>query len=193
MTDAPLTEAVEADYETELSRLGSSKAIYALTGGEMEPDAVEAALAGDFAAAATTFEAWPDGDGVFGAATETARTLAGALAEDPAPDPTPVHEALAALDGEAARLGGLLGWTLVADSTLAQAVGFFVGNADPQGADRVRDLRGEVQALQDQVEGSLGGDTDEAGEAAAGRVIEAAYARYVETLEGLGVKVKPVC
>lgn len=192
MTDTPLEAELAAEYETELSRLGSSKAIYALTGGEMEPATVEAALAGRFAAAAAAFEGW-GGDVPAPTAMDTADEIARTLADEPDPDATPLEATLRELDAADARLGGLLAWTLITDRTLAQAVGFFVGNADPQGADRFRGFRTEVDTLRAHVADHLDDPVGAGAEAAASRVIEAAYDHYVATLESLGVKVKPVC
>ena len=199
MTD--LQDAIEDEYETELSRLGSSKALYALTGGEMETEAVVAGLADRAATAAETFEEWSDdetfGD-LFDATAETAAEHADRIAEtadvpEPSAAPTPVDEYLRSLDDSAARLGGLLAWTLTTDRTLAQAVGFFVGNADPTAADRFRDLRADVDGRREEALAHLEDvDADVAREAASA-VVEAAYDHYADTLEALGVKVKPVC
>ena len=205
MTDATLRDAIEDDYETELSRLGSSKALYALTGGEMETDAVLAALAAWSSTAADVFDGWTDdahGD-VFERAASTARDHADRVAEaaDGAPaDSAPadaeadqVVDVLEVQDEPAARLGALLAWTMVTDRTLAQAVGFFVGNADTTAADLFRGLRSDVDALrEDAIEGLENADRDVA-HTAGEEVVEAAYDQYVKRLEGMGVKVKPVC
>jgi len=201
MTDATLQDAIEAEYETELSRLGSSKSLYALTGGELETDAVLAALADAAATAAATFEDWtddPEAGDLFLEAAETGREHADRIAEsadeaEPVDAPTPADEVLRGLQSPAARLGGLLAWTLLTDETLAQGVGFFVGNADPKAADRFRDLRSDVAELRERTLDVLEEADDEAARAAASDVVEAAYAHYANTLEGMGVKVKPVC
>ncbi|WP_321169883.1 hypothetical protein [Salinigranum rubrum] len=110
----------------------------------------------------------------------------------------PTYEALGSLDGTAARAGGLLAWTLVAEKTLAQMVGFFVGDADPSTANTFRErksaigeLRGTAESLLD--EACADDDAWEAARAGADEVIEAAYADYVETLESMGIKPKNVC
>ena len=201
MTDGTLQDDLEDDYETELSRLGSSKALYALTGGEMETEAVVAGLADRAATAAETFDAWSDEEAfedLFSATAETAREHAERIAEtadgaDPADAPTRSHEVLRDLDGGDARLGGLIAWAMVNDRTLAQAVGFFVGNADTTAADLFRDLRADVEVHLEEALAHAEDVDREAARAAASEVVEAAYEEYVETLEGLGVKVKPVC
>ena len=201
MTDDALQAAIEDEYETELSRLGSSKALYAITEGEMETAAVLANLADSMAAAAETFDGWSD-DGdhsdVFATAAETARDLAERIAgvaddAEPVATPTPVDETLRGLDDPDARLGGLLAWTMITDRTLAQAVGFFVGNADTKAADLFRDLRSAVDDLRAEAAEDLEGADADAATGAASAVVEAAYGHYVDTLEGMGVKVKPVC
>lgn len=201
MTDDALKETIEGEYETELSRLGSSKALYAITDGEMETASVLTNLAGSMAAAAETFGGWSDdgdrGD-VFASAAETAGDLADRIADaggdaGPTASPTPVDEVLRALDDPDARLGGLLAWTMLTDRTLAQAVGFFVGNADTKAADLFRGLRSAVDDVGAEAAESLDDADDDAARDAAGDVVEAAYGDYVETLEGMGVKVKPVC
>lgn len=204
MNAADLLERVRDDNETALSRLGSSKAIYAITGGEMETDAVLESMADRAAASAEVFEAWADdgepGAEVFAAAADEQREQADRIAGEAGHDPTPasnaLHEHLRGLDDPAERAAGLVAWALVADRTLSQAVGFFVGNAAPGSANLFRDLRSETEArLDDALDllDALGPEDPDAARTAASGAVEAAYAHYVETLESLGVKVKPVC
>lgn len=197
MTD--VQETVEAEHETELSRLGSSKALYAITGGEMETEPVVAGLADRAATAAATFEGWTDGEhaDLFAEAAEIARDHADRIGESadgrPTDEPTAADEALRSLAGADERLGGLLAWALLTDRTLSQAVGFFVGNADTRGADRFRAMREDVEALRAGAADRLEDADEDAATAAAAAVVEAAYDHYVETLEAMGIKVKPVC
>ncbi len=199
---------LEAEYETELSRLGSSKAVYALTEGEMEAAVVIGRLADRAHTAAETFDEWaadtPDTvlSDIFGAVGELQREHASELADarngTVSESVTAFESSLRDLVTPVERAGGLLAWALVTDQTYSQAVGFFVGNADPSGADRFRELRTDIEAELDRIESLLetacSDDADwAAAEAAAGDSIEAAYDTYVETLESLGVKVKPVC
>jgi hypothetical protein len=198
MNGQEFTDTVRTAHETPLSRLGSSKWVYALTDGEMTGDAVQTAWAADARAARETFDAWAaDADdparAAFAEVAETVGAHAAAAAE-----PRPTYEALRSLDDTAARAGGLLAWTLVAEKTLAQMVGFFVGDADPGTANTFRDHRTEIQALRETAEALLDelalddADWDRAREGA-DRVVEAAYDDYVETLESMGVKPKNVC
>jgi hypothetical protein len=208
MNAAELREELESEYETELSRLGSSKSMYAATEGEMDTDAVLSAMADRSRAAAETFDAWGAGttDAVLADAfgslaadqhgqAERILDAGGGTAYD---RPTALQEHLRGLHAADERAGGLLAWTLVADRTLSQAVGFFVGNADPTSANVFRGLREEIERAGDRAEGLLeavcedSDDWDGARDGASG-AIEAAYAEYVDTLESMGVKVKPVC
>ncbi len=118
MTAADLIDAVRDDQQTELSRLGSSKTLYADTRGEMEPDVVLAAAAAREQAAHETFDAWSDDANddaaalFVDAATETAERGDSTDAEPV--DRTPaMHDVLDDLDGTVERLGGFVGWTLV--------------------------------------------------------------------------------
>ena len=196
-----LIDAVRDDQQTELSRLGSSKTLYADTRGEMEPDAIHAAAAAREAAAADTFEAWADdADAVAAelfvdAASEASDRLGDT---EPADRAFHMHEALADLETTVGRLGGLVGWTLVDKKVKEQLTGFFTGQADPQTASTYRSAGSEVEALREDAAESLeetceGDEEWDAAEGAAIDVIAAAYDDYVETLEELGVNPKDVC
>lgn len=201
MTDASLREEMETVYETELSRLGSSKALYAITRGEMETEAVLSELADRAVTATETFDSWTGDDAygdVFTTAAETARDHAARIvdaAEDAEPidSPTPADEVLRGVDASDERLGGLLAWTLIADRTFAQAVGFFVGSADTMTSDLFRSLRSDVGDLRSDADEHVAGADRDAALGAASEVVEAAYDHYADTLEEMGVKVKPVC
>jgi hypothetical protein len=208
MNVAELRDAIESEYETELSRLGSSKSMYAATEGEMESDAVLSAMADRAHAAAETFDAWggettdtvlADAFGSIAAdqhgGAERISDAGGGSAFD---RPTALQEYLRDQDTPVERAGGLLAWALVADRTASQAVGFFVGNADPSSADVFRDLRGEIRRAGEHAEEILEEVCDEPEDwerarEVAGEAIEAAYGEYVDALESMGVKVKPVC
>ncbi|QLG60932.1 transcription antitermination protein [Halorarum salinum] len=199
---------LRADNETPLSRLGSSKSLYALTGGEMTADAVREAAAAEADAAADRFEAWSadeasgDAAALFGSVAEDARDHREAVApEGFDPDGTrefPEYDALAGLKSTPARAGGLLARCVLADARVGQMVGFFVGSADPRAADDFRSLRGDVSDRLDDAADLLDAVCENDGEWAEAReaadaVLEAAYDDYVETLEGMGVKPKNVC
>ncbi len=200
MAGATVQDSLEADYETELSRLGSSKAMYALTGGEMTAELVRDGVADRLQQAATVFESWAADGTADAAVDELADALANHASElsmsgERSPSRVTHVEVLEGLTDPADRAGGLLGWALVTDATLSQAVGFFVGSADPGGADQLRAVRTAVEEGSDAAVDALASDLEQGGPGAdaASRTIEAAYEQYVETLEALGVKVKPVC
>ncbi len=193
------TDALRDAHETPLSRLGSSKSLYALTGGEMAGDAVRAAVAREATLAA---EAYADLASETSGETKTLfETLADRVAKqaetagaEPADREFPDAEALGEPTTDAGRLGAALARQLLADTRVGQAVGFFVGDADPAGADEFRSLREAVAADHDRVADRLAAVDDRAAtREAADAVIEAAYDDYVESLESMGVEPKNVC
>ena len=207
MNAEELIETVRSDSETALSRLGSSKSLYADTQGEMEPDEVLAAAATAEHHAAETYGTWAeseDGD-VAAAFHETAseerehyETVVGEL-ETHEPGETPaIQSYLRDLEGAVERLGGFVGRTLAAEQSKTQVTGFFVGNADPQTAALFRsmddDLDTQLSRASELLEAECAdeNDWDRAREAANG-AIEAAYEEYTERLESMGVNPKPVC
>jgi hypothetical protein len=178
---------------TPLSRLGSSKALYAITAGEMDDDAVRAAIADVAHHAGDVFAGW-DGETAAAAADLAGNVRDTATADHEPDERSPTAEALAALEGQTWQLGGLLAWTLIAGKYLEQVTGYFTGQADPRTASTFRDLGGDVEELREDVLAALSAHDDwEAAEAAARSVIEAAYDAYVAELEAQGVNPKPVC
>ena len=206
MDGAEFADRVRAEKETALSRLGSSKALYAATRGEMDEASVRAALAADAHAASGTFRTWAD-DETSTDAADLFRDAADDAADnraDVAPDASDAFEASAMYDAlddyesTVSRLGGFVARTLVTSKMLDQMVGFFVGNADPSAAQDFRGVRSDVEAQRDAAVDLLDllCDTDadwDAAETAATGVIEAAYDEYVTTLESMGVEPKNVC
>ncbi|WP_276299196.1 rubrerythrin family protein [Halorussus lipolyticus] len=207
-------DTVRDDNETALSRLGSSKSLYAETEGEMEPETVFRAAAEAEHAASETFQQWADDEEAAESVRETFADFAdeerdhyeqvlGKLDDESPADHEPsevpaIHEYLRDLEGDPARVGGFLGRTLASEKSKEQMVGFFVGQADPQTAQLFRDLGedldGQIErgtALLDEVCES-DEDWNTALESASG-AIQAAYDEYTETLEGMGVNPKPVC
>lgn len=208
MNSEEFLDAVRKENETALSRLGSSKSLYAATGGEMEPDEVFDAAADAEYAAARTFGGWADDEG-----DEDASELFAGIAEvenghyervsgevdDHEPGETPaLHEYLRGLDGTTERLGGFVGRTLASEKSKKQLTGFFTGKADPKTAQLFRDLNGDLDEQLDDTLALLDErcESDEdwktAKEAAKG-AITAAYDEYTESLESMGVNPKPVC
>jgi hypothetical protein len=205
MDPTAFVETVREDNKTELSRLGSSKSLYADTEGEMEPETVLSAAADSAHHAAETFSGWADDEDVNDAFAETAErerdhylAIADELeAHDPGERPA-IVEFVRGQATPVERLGGLAGWSLVADEKSGQISGFFTGQADPQTASMFRhfgeDYEATLAAALDALETICDGDADrDRAAAAATGAVGAAYEEYFETLEGLGVNPKPVC
>jgi hypothetical protein len=209
MDATDVRDVVQERKATELSRLGSSKSLYAATGGEMEAEAVLAAAADADRAAAAVFEAWAEDEDnerareVYATTAEenraNAETVADELDDYQAGETAPPLVAhLREIDGTVPRAGAFLGYVLVADERASQYVGFFVGNADPQTASVFREVRGDLEEHEGRALELLDAvcadedDWDDA-RAAALQAVEVAYEAHVETLEDLGVDPKPVC
>jgi hypothetical protein len=204
MNGSDFVDAVQTGSKTELSRLGSSKSLYADTEGEMESDVVLAAAADNAHHAAETFEGWSDDDidGAFAPAAAAERdhyeAIAGKIDDHEPSAPPAIVEFLRGLPAGVERLGGLIGWTLVTEEKASQSTGFFTGQADPQTASLFRGFGGDYEetreAALDALETACEGDDDwERAQTAATNAVEAAYDEYFETLEDLGVNPKPVC
>jgi hypothetical protein len=197
MDGSDLRDSIEDDLQTELSRLGSSKSLYADTEGEMEEETVLAAAADAAHHAAVTFEEWDHQ--VFADAAERAREQYAAITDelgDHEPgEPPAVVAALAETEGTDERLGATVGWTLVAERKATQSSGFFTGQADPSTASTFRAFGEDYEAIREAaLEALAHDDTDLDGARAAGAtVVQAAYDEYFETLESLGVNPKSVC
>jgi len=205
-------DSVQTENKTALSRLGSSKALYAETEGNIEAETVLRAAAVAEDAARETFETWAAAE-----ATAAAAARFGDLAEQEADHYETVASKLddppRAADAEAVpaiqstlrgfgstveRAGGLVGRCLVAKRSKEQYTGYFVGDADPRTASVFRDLGGDVDDQLDHaaelVEEVCESDDDrEAALSAASEAIQDAYDEYTESLESMGVNPKPVC
>ncbi|MCU4925800.1 rubrerythrin family protein [Halobacteria archaeon AArc-dxtr1] len=201
-------EHVREDNRTPLSRLGSSKSLYATTGGEIETAPVLQATADAEYAAWQTFDGWAEE-----ASEEAVREAFDRIAEqerghyqtvgerldDYEPDRVPaLHEYLRDLESTVERVGGLVGRILASERSKDQVVGYFVGNADPTTASLFREFGEDLDEQLELTEELLGTvcddaqDRERAVEAATG-AIEAAYGEYVANLEELGANPKPVC
>lgn len=194
-----VVDRVEADRQTELSRLGSSKSLYADTEGELNPDRVLAALADWVHHATTVLRNWAADDpgGPYEDAVDRLEAQFDTLERElGGHDPGDAPAAAAALDrlaDPAARLGALLGWTMVTERKAGQVTGYFTGQADPSTASLVREFGDDYESVRAAAREALGdGDADAALEAA-DTVVAAAYDEYVERLEAQGVNPKPVC
>jgi hypothetical protein len=208
MDSEEFIDAARAENETELSRLGSSKSLFADTGGEMNAEDVLIAAATAEHYAAETYGLWADAErgDVAEAFAETEReershyeTVVGEL-DGHEPGAIPAIQAyLRELDDTAARLGGFVGRTIAAEKSKTQITGFFVGDADPQTAGLFREMREDLDAQLSRAAALLDaecGDDDERWNCAleaADEAIQAAYDEYTDALESMGVNPKPVC
>lgn len=208
MDASEFVERVRAENETALSRLGSSKSLYAATGGEMDEDEVLRAAADAEYAAAETFEQWAEqSEGVpADVYAETAaqehehyETVAAKLDDhEPSGEISAMQAALRELTEPVARVGGYVGRLEATEKSKEQYVGFFVGQADPQTAQLFRDLRGDLDEQRERIDDLLNAVCEsEADEAraleVATEVVQVAYEEYTAQLESLGVNPKPVC
>ena len=204
MNGPDFVERIESDLRTELSRLGSSKSLYADTVGEMEPEAVLTAAADAAAHASDTFEQWAestDQDLFADASSRVADQyddVAGELDDHEPGEPPAVAATLRESETTIERLGATVGWTLVMERKSTQSSGFFTGQAKPQTASIFRSFGETYDTIRDDAVAALESvcDSDEEWEqavSAATAVVEAAYDEYFETLEELGMNPKPVC
>jgi len=209
MNAEQLLERIRSDNDTALSRLGSSKALYADTDGEMDDETVLSAAADAEHHAAVTYERWAESesdDAVADSFAETAaeerehyERVAGELDDhEPGEDVPAIQQYLRDLDGTVERLGGFVGRTIAAEKSKDQFTGYFVGEADPQTAQLFRDVGGDLDPQLERAGELLESvceddeDWDRAAEAATG-AIQAAYDAYTASLESMGVNPKPVC
>jgi hypothetical protein len=199
MDGQDLVDVVRSDHGAELAALGSSKALYALTGGVVDAEHVHAAALAELSAAGSTFETWARTESD-DRAVSLFETAAGTTAKhedvigplDEPPDVPAGEFEIASFEETAARLGALLGWTLVTTATVEQTVDFFVGHADPDTAATYRDLRADVEHLRDRTATTIDLDCESdrewsAAETAANEVVDTAHAGYRDTLAALDV------
>jgi len=211
MDGAELVTAVHTDAATELDRLGSQKALIAVTDASLERREVLAAAAATERRAAETFRTWAGDEGndaarqAFSEVSETEEShlkriierVGGEPDEDERPDP--LHAYLRDLTGTPERVGaGLVGRPLASERTMLQVVNFFVNEADEQTADLFRDLRSETEALTDMGANVLDDVCEIDSEwtrarQAADETIQVAYQEYASTLEAMGLDPAPVC
>jgi rubrerythrin len=207
MTPEQFVESIATDNATALSRLGSSKGLYADTGGTMERAAVlRAAATGAFHARAT-FEGWAaeetndDAREVFEATAreegEHYGLVTGELEGEHEPGETPAtDESLRSQSDTIGRAGAFLGRTMIADRSADQATAFFVGEADTDGADLLREVGDDTEAQLARAQDLLGevctdsADWERASQAASD-AIGAAHEEYTDTLNGMGENPEP--
>ncbi|ERH00951.1 MAG: hypothetical protein J07HN6_02580 [Halonotius sp. J07HN6] len=211
MTASDFVDSVSEANQTALSRLGSSKLLYAETEGNLDPEHVLRAAAVAEDAASQTFEAWGDDEADDDAADLFAtvadeeaahfETIADELDDRPQAadsDVPAIQSVLRGFDETVERAGGLVGRCLVAKKSKEQYTGYFTGEADPQTASVFRglgdDVDDQIDAAADLVDAVCATDDErERAHDAASEAIQAAYEEYTESLEAMGVNPKPVC
>ncbi|QSX00831.1 rubrerythrin family protein [Haloterrigena alkaliphila] len=203
-------ETVREDNQTALSRLGSSKSLYADTGGDIDTEPVLEATVDAEHAAWQTFREWIESE-THDEAREAFETTAAEEEshyeitldhlgnEEYEPDRVPkLHDYLRDRESTVERVGALIGRILASKRSKEQVVGYFVGDADPQTAGVFRefgeDLDDQLERAQALLEAVCESDDDlERAREAADGAIQAAYDEYVENLEAMGANPKPVC
>ena len=202
-------ETVQEKRRTQLHRLGSDKYLIAATGANLVEGPVLRSVARDAASGHETFRSWAgseDGPAAetFTTAAETEREHLDRLRER-LDDDTGENvldgadrDALAAAESTAERAGALVGRGIVRDRTLLQVVNFFVNEGDVGSADFARELRSDAGDQRDGGADLLervceGEDDWGRAQAAAERVVGAAYEEYADALEAMNVDPKPVC
>ena len=202
-------DGVREARQTELSRLGSSRGLYADTAGDIDTEPVLRAAARAEYAAWQTFDAWATAESdedlseFFATVADDERghyeTVLDHLPDEVEPTDVPsLHSYLRTLETTPERIGGFAGRVVASRRSKDQVVGYFVGQADPQTAATFRtfgaDLDEQRAALATHFERVCTEDEDfERVRVAAVRAIDAAYEEYVVSLEALGVNPKPVC
>jgi hypothetical protein len=203
-------ERVESDRRTELDRLGSSKLLVGLTGGDLSRRAVLGLAGNSEHAARETFRAWaddeddPDAREAFEALADQEREhyqRVEALFDEPfGPDDGGVmHAYLRRREDAVDRVaGGMVGRSLYSVRAYTQIISFFVNEADEATAEVFRDLKADtgdtvdrgcelLEELWDE------GEDWEQAVGVAGYVIQLVYDDYAEALDDLGLDVKSVC
>lgn len=208
MTASEFDDSVRADNETALSRLGSSKSLYAITDGEMTETAVLTSAADRLYASSETVASWVPEESNGGAAAaydeiaseegDHYEDVLDKLGDHEPGDVPPVQTELREATATVERLGGLFGATLIAGKFTEQRTGFYVGEADPTTASTFRGYGDVLDEREERLRGLLDEVCEDDGdwqtaEEAAGVAIQAAYDEYTDRLEAMGVNPKPVC
>ncbi|WP_440765559.1 rubrerythrin family protein [Natronorubrum sp. DTA7] len=210
MDAAEFQDSVEESMSDELERLGSSKLLVALTDADLTEETVLRTVADSERAAMETVESWADDEehtdarDAFAEFCEQEREhydrvmtfLDGEY--DAEADASELHDRLRSLETTAARLGGLVGRSLVGERTHLQVVSFFVNEGDERRADVFRELRTETAAQGDRSAELLetvceGSEDWNRARTAAEEAIDAAYDAYAGSLNDLGLDPKPIC
>jgi len=198
-----LADAVRESRATELDRLGSSKAVLALAGADLDTETVLRAAAASEATARDTFAGWAERERDDDARTvweraaaqeeEHAGRVEAALGGESEPDPDALHRYLRGLSTTDERVGGFVGRCLVAERTLLQLVNFFVNEAEEDRAALFRELRGDTANALAWGETLASSAETEVAVRAAETAVTKSYEAYVESLGEFGIDPKPLC
>lgn len=209
MNGQTLVDEVREARGTELDRLRSEKALLAATAADLSGGTILRTIALSLSGLRSTLEGWaaesdavPAREAFAGAASSLGEEHEWVVAEldvEPSGDPPVPIPVVRGFDNPPEQVGAaFVGYGLVSDGFLLQAVSFFVNEAEARRADLVRDLRAAAAGRVDDGASALdslcadNGDWDRARNAATD-VVNAAYADYAETLGGMGVDPKPIC
>ncbi|WP_121742421.1 rubrerythrin family protein [Natronorubrum halophilum] len=210
MDAAEFRDSVEESMSDELERLGSSKLLVALTDADLTEKTVLRTVANSERAAMETFESWADDEehtdardafaDCYDQEREHYDRVVAFLADEYEADADAgeLHDRLRSLETTAARLGGLVGRSLIGERTHLQVVSFFVNEGDERRADVFRELRTETAAQGDRAAELLETvckETEDWNRArtAAEEAIDAAYDAYADSMDDLGLDPKPIC
>jgi hypothetical protein len=210
MNGEELVEAVRAERATELDRLGSEKALVAVTGAQLESGPVLSAAARLLDGGVDTLAAWADEtetEGAQAAFADAAERLAGHrdslldLDDNASADgdtPYVVDELRTAGTTPERVASGLVALPLVAERLLLQVINFLVNEGARGEADAVREARSDLQAMPDDAATLLDHVCADDGDwvtaqTAATDAVGTSYDEYAETLEEMGLDPKPVC
>jgi len=203
MDSEALLADLEASTRTELDRLGSEKALLALTDADLSTETVLARAMGRDAAVADVLRSWAEEAdeptaSAFAAATDRLDDHCAQVDVEPVVDgEDAAADALRAVDGTAERVAaGLVAYPLVRDRTLLQVISFFINEADERRADLFRSFREATEASREEGLDTLetvADDEADAAVAAASEFVTAVYEDYADRLRAMGMDPKPVC
>lgn len=203
-------ERVEAEMGTELDRLGSSKLLVGLTGGDLTRRAVLELAANSEHAARETFAGWADDEDhheardAFEVLVDQEREHAervAALLEAPH-EPAGGGVLHSYLRGRGATIdrvaAGMVGRPMYSVRAYTQIISFFVNEADEATADVFRELKADTDGTIDRGCGLLASLCEDAEDwdraaATAGYAIQLVYDDYADALAELGLSAKSVC
>jgi len=209
MDGQTFVDDIRAGKRTALDRLGSDKALLAVTRADLSAVTILERVALSLEGLRATLSGWAAETTVDPAQSVFADAVASLegdcervrseLDTEPAGDPPAPVPTVQTFEEPVERVAAaFVGHGLVFDGTLLQAVSFFVNEAERGRADLMRELRSATDDRVDDGAAALDalcaddGEWDDA-TTAASEVIDAAYDEYTDRLSGMGIDPKPVC